>query len=214
MTQPRDLIISWYYAPEQQFLFVSGQAARQHPPVEYAYSSNHLMSQFLPTLYVWRVEDLLGRFPLFPCWTKMQPQLFQISKAADRTTLPTAAVLIVQALACWWAAMFMRSMHGCGTLGQVWAAPASRVWPLCGQNWEASKEVQVQGFQARMGNLEGLHVTSHGICIVYTWYIPGIYLAVKHAFWVHSSVCPEIICYLHVYTFPQICIASLKICKT
>ena len=49
----------------------------------------------VPTLYVGRVEDLLGRVPLIPA--------------------------------------------SCGR-------------PLCGQNWEASTEVQVWGFQARMGN--------------------------------------------------------------
>ena len=33
---------------KQQFLSVSGQAARQHPHVEYVYRSSHPMLQFLP----------------------------------------------------------------------------------------------------------------------------------------------------------------------
>jgi hypothetical protein len=110
---------------KQQFLSVSGQAAnlaRQHPPVEYIYCHSHPMLQFLPqkldcwnhglegihwvykpspvpTLYVGRVKDLLGRVPLIPCfWMEMQPQLFHISTAPVRRKLLSAAVPMVLAL--------------------------------------------------------------------------------------------------------------------
>ncbi len=70
---------------KQQQLSVSGHAAdlaRQHPPVEYVYCCSHPLLQYrcshpllhcwnhgmIPTLYVGRVDDLLGQVPLIPCF--------------------------------------------------------------------------------------------------------------------------------------------------
>ena len=55
----------------------------------------------------------------------------------------------------------------------------------------------------------------HGICIVYTMYIPGIYcLVVKLDFWVKLSWCPEMPCCLHAFPLPLTSIASLKTGET
>ncbi len=49
---------------KQQFLIVSGQAAnleRQHPPVEYMYSSSNPMLQFLPQILAeWIANSYAG----------------------------------------------------------------------------------------------------------------------------------------------------------
>jgi hypothetical protein len=85
-------------------------------------------------------------------WTEMQPQLFQISTAADSWTLLSAAVQMVSALSHGGAAMFTYGLRDQHLAVELWAAPASRGRPLCGQNKEDPKEVPVLGFQARMGN--------------------------------------------------------------
>ena len=55
----------------------------------------------------------------------------------------------------------------------------------------------------------------HGICIVYTMYIPGIYcLVVKLDFWVKLSWWPEMPCCLHAFPLPLTSIASLKTGET
>ena len=88
----------------------------------------------VPTLYVGRVEDLLGRVPLISWqfhafWKEMQPQLFYTSTAADRGTLLSAAVPMVRAITRGGAAMFTRSTPGCGTLDGPSLAWAASLWP-------------------------------------------------------------------------------------
>jgi hypothetical protein len=84
-------------------------------------------------LYVGRIEDLLSRVPLIPCFldgNEMQPQLFHISTAADSWTHLSAAVPMVLTLPRGGAAMFTRSTHGCGTLD----CPSQRGRLLYGQD--------------------------------------------------------------------------------
>jgi hypothetical protein len=91
----------------------------------------HRVYEPSPTLYVGRINDLLGRVPLIPCFLDGNaPQLNHISTAADSGTLLSAALPMVRALPRGGAAMFMRSTPGCGTLD----CPASRGRPLCGQD--------------------------------------------------------------------------------
>ena len=55
----------------------------------------------------------------------------------------------------------------------------------------------------------------HGICKVYTMYIPSIYcLVVKLDFWVKLSWCPEMPCCIHAFPLPLRSIASLKTRET
>jgi hypothetical protein len=86
------------------------------------------------TLYFGRVQDLLGRAPLFPCflhasWMAMPPLPFRTSTQHDRSRPSYLDVPTEQARNHAGAAMFMRSTPGCGTLagpslvtGSCWRA--------------------------------------------------------------------------------------------
>jgi hypothetical protein len=102
-------------------------------------------------------------------WTEMQPQLFHTSTAADRSLSEgrflSAAVPIELALTRGGAAMFTRSTPSCGILDGPSLA------------WAASPGPKLR---KSAGSL-GLRLTNgrgqiSGLVIVYTWYIPGIYM--------------------------------------
>jgi hypothetical protein len=86
----------------------------------------------VPTLYVGRVDDLLGRVPLIPCFldgnaTSTVPH----KKAADSWTLLSAALPMVRALPrggqpC---LLVTRSTPGCGSLDGPSLAWAATQWP-------------------------------------------------------------------------------------
>ncbi len=98
----------------------------------------------VPTLYVGRVEDLLGRVPLAPCF---------LDGNATSTIPHKYSSWQKDAFECrcqWYCPISRRGSHVYEM--ELWTAPASRGRPLCGQNWEAPTEVPVWGFQAQMGN--------------------------------------------------------------
>jgi hypothetical protein len=115
----------------------------------------------VPTLYVGRVEDLLCRVPLIPCFldgnaTSPIPFKYCSKQNSHRRTLLSAAVQKVLALTSGGAAKFTRSTPGCGTLDSpslAWAA-------TCGQ-------------KLRSSNTNTWDI--HDIYQVYTWYIIYIY---------------------------------------
>ena len=107
----------------------------------------------VPTLYVGRVEDLLGRVPLHAFWTEMQPQLFHTSTAADRRTLLSAAVPMVQALTSLGAAMFTRSTPGCGSLDCPSLAWAASLWPKLRRS-EGSTGLRLPSADGQLRRLE------------------------------------------------------------
>jgi hypothetical protein len=102
-------------------------------------------------------------------WTEIQPQLFHISTAADSWTLLSAAVPMVRALPRGGAAMFMRSTPGCGTLDGPSLAWAASLWPRL-RSSEGSPGLRLPSAD---GQLSGL---TSDLCMVYVWYIHGIYL--------------------------------------
>ncbi len=70
----------------------------------------------VPTLYVGRVEDLLGRVPLFPCFLDGNTTSTIPYKYAGRQKPSNSGVLTAKALHHAGAAMYMWSTTGCGTL--------------------------------------------------------------------------------------------------
>ncbi len=73
----------------------------------------------VPTLYVNRIERLLGRVPLFPCFLHSNPTStilrFLTSTHLDRNRPSSLSVLMFQGRDPAGAVMFTRSTPGCGT---------------------------------------------------------------------------------------------------
>ncbi len=100
----------------------------------------------VPTLYVGRVEDLLGQVPLIACFLD----------GNTTSTIPHKRQKDAFECRCQWCCPNLAEGQPClrdqHLVVELWTAPASLGRPLCGQNWEAPTEVLVWGSQARMGN--------------------------------------------------------------
>ncbi len=128
----------------------------------------------VPMLYVGRVEDLLGRVPLIPCFLDGNAT-FRISTAADSGTFLSAAVPMVLALPRGGAAMFTRSTPGCGILDGPSLAWAASQWPRLRRSEGSpgprlpSADGQLSGLASDLRMVYVWYI--HGICLVYPWYI-------------------------------------------
>ncbi len=96
----------------------------------------------------------------------MQPQLFNISTAADSGTPLSAAVPMVRALPRGGAAMFTRSTPGCGTLDGPSLAWAASQWPRLRRS-EGSPGLMLPNARGQQSGT--------GIYMVYTWNIQAYY---------------------------------------
>ncbi len=166
-------------------------------------------------LYLRRVDNLLGRVPLIPCfldgnatstvphmYSSRQRDVFECCCAcgAGPTTRRGSHIYEINT----WLWNFGRPQPSVGCLS---VAKTERI--LRKSQSEASK----RGWATKLA----CKWPSYGICLVYTWYIPGIFLVyrtVNHAFWVLSSSCPENPCCIHVFPIHPVLIAPLKPCKT
>jgi hypothetical protein len=84
----------------------------------------------VPSLYVERVEDLLGRVPLIPCFLDGNANpLFRTSMPIDNGLPLSVGALMVQALPRGKAAMFTRSTLGFGHLDAPNLALVVCLWP-------------------------------------------------------------------------------------
>jgi hypothetical protein len=87
----------------------------------------------VPTLYVGRVEDLLGQVPLIPCFLdgNATSTIPHTSKYSSRQK----DAFDCQCQWCWpnlaEGQTYLRDQH---LVVELWTAPASRGRPLCGQN--------------------------------------------------------------------------------
>ncbi len=84
----------------------------------------------VPTLYVRRVEDLLGRIPLIPCFLDGNTTSIIPHKYSSQQKDPfECCCAVVRALTCRGAAMITRSTPGFGTLDSPSLAWAASLWP-------------------------------------------------------------------------------------
>jgi hypothetical protein len=109
----------------------------------------------VPTLYFGRVEDLLGRVPLVPCFLDGNA-LFHISTAADRRTHLSAAVPMMLAQPHGGAAMFTRSTPGCGTLDGPSLVWATSLWPKLNSS-DGSPGLRLPSTDGQLSGLASVH---------------------------------------------------------
>ncbi len=131
------------------------------------------------TLYVGRVDELLGRVPLIPYfldgnststiphkYSSLQRDAFECccTNGAGPTSQRVSHVYEINT----WLWNF----------GVFWTAPASRGRPLWGQDWEDLKEVPIWCCQTSVGHKAGSDCQGTRKYMVswYTWYMHDIYL--------------------------------------
>ena len=147
----------------------------------------------VPTLYVGRVEDLLGRVPLFPCFldgntTSTIPYKYAGGQLDDKSRPSNSGVLTTKALHHPAAAMYMRSTTCCG----IWQTPLSlELEDLQCPKLKGSAESPgprhpgALGRPGRPARWLQMRYDMYipGICLVYTSYTCQIFMLSKNAFW-------------------------------
>ncbi len=136
----------------------------------------------VPTLYVWRVDDLLGRVPLVPCFldgnaTSTIPHKYS-SRQRDAFGCCCASVPMVLALPCGGEAMFTRSTPGPWTPA-TWLWNFGRPQPRMGglsvaKTEKIRRKSRSDAAKRAWATKRSRKWPSHGIgiYIVYTLFIP------------------------------------------
>ena len=169
----------------------------------------------VPTLYVGRVEDLLGRVPLIPCFldgnaTSTIPHKYS-SRQRDAFECGCADGAGPNS---------RRGSHVYEINTWLWnfGRPQPRVGGLSVAKTEkirrkSRSEASKRGWATRL---------APDFRMVYAQYIPGISryihgiscLEVKHDFWVQMQLCPEMPCCIYAFALPPTSIAPLKAGET
>ena len=155
----------------------------------------------VPTLYVGRIQDLLWRVPLIPCFLDGNSTSTIPHKYASRQkTAFDLGALMVQARPRGKEAMFTRSTRGCGHSGALTLALAACLCPKLNGSArrpglrllrEAGRRSRQES--VRLGDNDG--------------YILGIYQVYTeiYAFWVNSDLCLTLTLSLPWYSWVDVC---------
>ena len=130
--------------------------------------------------HVGRLEDLLGRVPLYPCYLDGNtPSTIPYKYAGRQKQALNSGVQTAKALHHAGAAMYMRSTTGCGTL----ADPSLELEDFLCPKLKGSAEGAGPRHPGALGDQEGPHYGCRwdmiSICLVYALHIP-----VRYSCWV------------------------------